>query len=111
MVSRLAVDFPELIQAAIEEVQRLQGNIPRIAEARVDIPPVELDGEPRAGGQKLSPEAVAIAARTIQAAAACESLAEALETGYRGFGEIACTEAAKEGISAFLEKRRPEFKK
>ncbi len=26
-------------------------------------------------------------------------------------GEIACTEAAREGITAFLEKRRPEFKK
>jgi 1,4-dihydroxy-2-naphthoyl-CoA synthase len=30
---------------------------------------------------------------------------------YRGFGEIACTDAAKEGISAFLERRKPEFKK
>jgi enoyl-CoA hydratase/3-hydroxyacyl-CoA dehydrogenase len=31
--------------------------------------------------------------------------------GYRGFGEIACTDAAKEGISTFLERRKPEFKK
>jgi 1,4-dihydroxy-2-naphthoyl-CoA synthase len=34
-----------------------------------------------------------------------------LEIGYNGSAEIACTEAAKEGITAFLEKRRPEFKK
>ena len=38
-------------------------------------------------------------------------LAQALEVGYRGFGKIACTAAAKEGISAFLERRKPEFKK
>jgi len=31
--------------------------------------------------------------------------------GYKGNAEIACTDAAKEGITAFLEKRRPEFKK
>jgi enoyl-CoA hydratase / 3-hydroxyacyl-CoA dehydrogenase len=38
-------------------------------------------------------------------------LTEALEIGYRGFGAIACTEAAREGISAFLEQRKPVFKK
>jgi enoyl-CoA hydratase/3-hydroxyacyl-CoA dehydrogenase len=38
-------------------------------------------------------------------------LAKALEINYQGAGEIACTEAAREGITAFLEKRRPEFKK
>ncbi len=111
MVARLAADFPDLIDAAVEEVQRLQGNIPRIAEGKIDIPDLKLPDEPRAAGQKLSPEAVAITAKTIQRAAASESLAEALEIGYRGFGEIACTDAAKEGIAAFLERRKPEFTK
>jgi len=54
---------------------------------------------------------VTITAQTIQKGAATDDLAEALEIGYRGFGEIACTDAAKEGISAFLERRKPEFKK
>jgi len=111
MVARVVTDYPELIRAAIDEVQRLQGNIPRIPEGKIDIPELEIPAEPRAGAQKLSPEAVAIAAKTIQQAAASESLAEALETGYRGFGEIACTDAAREGIAAFLERRKPEFTK
>jgi enoyl-CoA hydratase/3-hydroxyacyl-CoA dehydrogenase len=48
---------------------------------------------------------------TIQAGAAAEKLSEALEIGYKGFGQIACSEAAKEGIAAFLERRKPVFKK
>jgi enoyl-CoA hydratase/3-hydroxyacyl-CoA dehydrogenase len=64
-----------------------------------------------AGKQALSREAVQITARTIRDAAAAQTFAEAIEIGYKGFGDIACTDAAREGISAFLEKRRPEFKK
>ena len=64
-----------------------------------------------AGKQVLSKEAVTITARTIQEGVATENLGEAIEVGYKGFGEITCSEAAKEGISAFLERRNPEFKK
>ncbi len=39
-----------------------------------------------------------------------QTFAEALEVSYRAFGQVACTEAAKEGISAFLEKRPAEFR-
>jgi len=42
---------------------------------------------------------------------AAGDLGQALEIGYKGFGEIACSEAAQEGISAFLERRQPEYKK
>lgn len=41
---------------------------------------------------------------SIEAVSITENLADALEVGYQGFGEIACTDAAKEGISAFLKK-------
>ena len=111
MVSQIAEDFPALITAAIDEVRRLQGKIPRPVDGKVDIPAVEVPDEPKAGKQVLSKEAVSIAAKTIQTGAATESLDDALEIGYKGFGEIACTDAAREGISAFLERRKPEFKK
>jgi enoyl-CoA hydratase/3-hydroxyacyl-CoA dehydrogenase len=111
MVTKLADNYYDMIKEAVEEVRNLQGKVKPISEGKVDIPQVEIPEQPMAGELPLSKEAVSIAARTIRDGAAAESLARALEIGYDGFGEIACTEAAKEGISAFLEKRQPEYKK
>ena len=111
MISRIAADYPSLIEAAINKVNRLQGKITRIPEGKIQIPDIKVPDEPTAGRQMLSKEAVTIAVKTIQAGAATENLSMALEIGYKGFGEIACCDAAKEGISAFLERRKPEFKK
>ncbi len=111
MVAELAHNHQGLFQAAIQEVNRLQGKVSGIPHGKVDIPEINIPEAPMAGRQLLSKQAVAITARTIQKAVATENLAEALEVGYRGFGEIACTEAAQEGISAFLGRRKPEFKK
>ena len=36
--------------------------------------------------------------------------AEALEVGYRSFGQSACLDSAREGITAFKEKRTPDFR-
>jgi enoyl-CoA hydratase/3-hydroxyacyl-CoA dehydrogenase len=111
MITRIADGYPALIAAAIDEVNSLQGKITRIAEGKIQIPEIKVPAEPKAGKQALSKEAVSIAVKTIQAGATAENLSEALEIGYKGFGEIACSEAAKEGISAFLERRKPEFSK
>jgi len=111
VVCQLADDFDDLITRAIDEVNRLQGGIPRIPDGKIVLPPVELPDPPKAGSQILSKEAVNLTKATIEAGAAAATLSEALEIGYRGFGEIACTDAAREGISAFLERRKPEFKK
>jgi enoyl-CoA hydratase/3-hydroxyacyl-CoA dehydrogenase len=95
----------------VAEVHNLQGKIPKVPEGPVDIPDFPIPEEPKAGNLPLSREAIAIALKTIQSAARVNSLSEALETNYLGSGESACTEAAREGIAAFLEKRKPEFKK
>ncbi len=111
MVSRLADDYAGLIQAAVEEVDRLAGNLPRIHEEPVTLPEFDLPDPPMCGKLQLSREAVEMVKETIKAGAAAASLEEALEIGYRGFGQTACGAAAKEGIAAFLEKRKPVFDK
>jgi enoyl-CoA hydratase/3-hydroxyacyl-CoA dehydrogenase len=111
MISKLADNHQDLIQAAIDEVNNLQGKVAGIPEGKVDIPDLAIPDRPMAGKQVLSKEAVTITARTIQKGVATDDLGEALEIGYRGFGEIACSDAAREGISAFLERRKPEFNK
>jgi len=111
MVDKLVDNHQDLFKAAVAKIDRLQGKVTGIPHGKVDIPAIDIPDKPIAGRQPLSKEAVDITARTIKKAVATEDLAEALEIGYRGFGEIACTEAAQEGISAFLARRKPEFKK
>jgi enoyl-CoA hydratase/3-hydroxyacyl-CoA dehydrogenase len=57
----------------------------------------------------MSQKIVGIIANAVKAAAAAPSLAEALAVGYDAFGESALTAAAKEGIGAFMERRRADF--
>jgi enoyl-CoA hydratase/3-hydroxyacyl-CoA dehydrogenase len=111
MVSQVVDDYPSLIAAAVQTVNDLQGNIQRIPEGKIDLPDLDIPAEPRAGKQVLSKEAVGLTMKVIRESAAVDNFADALEIGYRGFGDIACTEAAKEGISAFLERRPPNFNK
>ena len=111
MLAEVSDSYLEIIRAAVAEVRKLRGEIPKVPEGPVDIPEFPIPEEPRAGKLLLSREAVSIALKTIRSAASVGSLSEALEINYQGSGEIACTEAAKEGITAFLEKRKPEFKK
>ena len=111
MVAQVSDGYLEMIRAAVAQVHNLQEKLPKVPEGAADIPDFPIPEEPMAGKLPLSREAIAIAFRTVQSAAAANSLSEALEINYRGSGDIACTDAAKEGITAFLQKRKPEFKK
>ena len=91
---------PVLIRDMTDEI------LHRIAppeEAAVEDEPFSFNG------QRLSARASAIIRQAIMDAAPAPSLDEALEIGYAASGESACTAAAREGISAFIEKRKPDF--
>ena len=111
MVAKIAGDYSDMIKAAIEEGKNIATAEKRIPEGKVDIPDITISNNPMSGKLALSKEAVSIIVKTIKDGAAADSFADALEVGYRGFADIACTDAAKEGMAAFLEKRKPEFKK
>jgi enoyl-CoA hydratase/3-hydroxyacyl-CoA dehydrogenase len=111
MVTNIADDYQDLIAAAIDEVNNLQDKITKIPDRKIAIPEINIPAEPKAGKQLLSKEAVNLTVNVIKDAAETKNFNNALEIGYKGFGEIACTDAAREGISAFLEKRKPNFKK
>jgi enoyl-CoA hydratase/3-hydroxyacyl-CoA dehydrogenase len=111
MVSQVSDSYLEMIRAAVIEVHNLQEELPQIPEGPADIPDFSIPDAPLAGKLPLSREAVSITWKTVQSGAAAKTLLEALEINYQGSGEIACTEAAKEGITAFLQKRKPAFNK
>jgi len=111
MVDDVAEDYADMIDRAVALVKDMGSDIRRIPDERVEIPNIVLPADPVAGKLTLSRQAVSIVVKTIERGAAAGSFREALEIGYEGFGETACAEAAREGITAFLEKRKPEFKK
>ena len=110
IVDQVVRDPADLVSTALDLVQRLRQNLPRIKDGAVELPDISIPETPQAGKQPLSREAVMITADTVRQAAAADGLDDALELGYAGFGEIACSEAANEGISAFLQRRKPNFK-
>jgi enoyl-CoA hydratase/3-hydroxyacyl-CoA dehydrogenase len=112
IVSAVAADYFNLIQKAIQEVKDMAGKpIPRISDNPVEIAPLDELAAPMSGKLALSKEVIAIMNKAIADAAAKSSFEDALEVGYIASGEVACTDSAKEGISAFMQKRAPEFNK
>jgi enoyl-CoA hydratase/3-hydroxyacyl-CoA dehydrogenase len=111
MVSQLVEDHSTLVSAAIDEVARLRGNIVSIPDGRFDPGKIEVPDQNEILKMSLSKEAISITVQTIQNGCAASTFEDALEIGYKGFSEIGCTDAAKEGISAFIDNRKPQFKK
>ena len=111
IIDALVQDHDALVPAAIRQVRELAVRRHCITGSLVSIAaPSTPDNEPRSrDGTALSHAVTTIIRHAIMDAAAATSLDAALETGYRAFGASACTAAAHEGISAFMEKRKPAF--
>jgi len=109
VVSALEDDYWKLVQLAADRARALSGAMPTDQPsglAAADIPEQEatqMDGTP------LSAQACGIILDAVRAGVQEADLGAALETGYRAFGKIAEGPAAKEGIGAFLGKRKPDF--
>jgi enoyl-CoA hydratase/3-hydroxyacyl-CoA dehydrogenase len=103
-------EVEDLLPAALRLIDELAGS-PR--DTRVT--PVEIEAAPPASGlvrgQPVSRRVIAIIDRAVHDAARATSLSSALAIGYRAFGECACTAAAREGVTAFGERRSPDFSK
>ncbi|MBK7135114.1 MAG: enoyl-CoA hydratase/isomerase family protein [Rhodocyclales bacterium] len=111
VVDALADDLPGLIAAAVARVQALAGKPSGIARVAVQLAPLEKIEAIAAGGQPLSKEIMGILENAVRDAARAATLDAALEIGYRAFGASALTAAAREGIGAFQEGRKPDFSK
>ena len=109
VVDALADDIAGLIQHAVARVGALAGKPSGITRGAVQLAAITPIEPAAAGGQALSREVMGILDRAVRDAAAAGTLNEALEIGYRAFGASACTAAAREGISAFQEGRKPDF--
>jgi enoyl-CoA hydratase/carnithine racemase len=111
MVALITDNYPDMISAAIDHVKALSGNVPSINQGPVSITEFVVPDQPMAGKLPLSKEALGIVARVVNEAAATDSLSAALEINYQGSGDISCIDASKEGVGAFLQKRKPDFAK
>jgi len=112
VVDELADSFDDLIARSAARVHALAAaGIARIGDEPVVLPPFEPHGGTAADGRPLSAQVVRAVEAGVREAAAQATLEAALEAGYRAFGAVACTAAAREGIDAFVQRREPDFGK
>jgi len=109
IVDSLHDGYAELIQAAVARVDKLHGNAAPPAGEPVEIAELAAVEPIGPGKAVLSKEVIAIIEQAIRDAAAADTLDAALEIGYLAFAASACTAAAKEGVTSFLERRKPDF--
>lgn len=114
IVDALADGYDDLIAKAVARVHAIETPA-RIADAPPPLPsPTREDEHANAqartvDGRVLSASVVALIHGAVREAAVAPRLDAALEVGYRAFGAAACTAAAREGIDAFMMKRKPDF--
>jgi enoyl-CoA hydratase / 3-hydroxyacyl-CoA dehydrogenase len=109
----LADDIASLVALAADRVRALSGTPRPSLDGAVEIPPMPAPssaGEPpKAGRLVLSRQVVGMIGQAIQDGAAAATFGEALELGYQSFGATACTAAAREGVTAFGQRRPADF--
>jgi len=106
IVAELADDYASLIRKAVARVHALVGKRRATLDGPVSIASFDATA---AGATAYSREVAGIIEDAVRAAAAAPTLAAALDIGYAAFGRSACTAAAREGIAAFGERRKPDF--
>ncbi|MBI1948439.1 MAG: enoyl-CoA hydratase/isomerase family protein [Deltaproteobacteria bacterium] len=111
VVSALGGSYQEVLRLAQDEVSARAGKPRPSLDKPVQLAPPASGPTKGPGGAALSAEVVGIIRKAIVDAAAKDSLGAALDVGYRAFGASACTAGAREGITAFLEKRKPDFER
>jgi enoyl-CoA hydratase/3-hydroxyacyl-CoA dehydrogenase len=111
VVSGLAGSYEELIGLAVRQVRSVPEAFTPTPDGPVDIAAPAAVEPVAANGMQLSGQTVGVIADAVRRCAAAATLAEALEIGYRAFAKTACAEAAREGVTAFLERRAPDFTK
>ena len=109
VIDALADGYDNLIAKAIAAVRAMKGVPPRIADGAVSIPAFDAAGANEGGARKLSASVIRLIETAVAQAAAAPTLDAALEVGYRAFGDVACSAAAREGIDAFMTRRKPDF--
>jgi len=109
MITTLVKQPSGLIPAAVAQVRALSGAIHKIPDEPVAVAAFKESDNMSAAGDILSRQTIAIIEKAVTEAAAASSLSAALEVGYQAFGDSACTAAAREGISAFQQRRKPDF--
>jgi enoyl-CoA hydratase/3-hydroxyacyl-CoA dehydrogenase len=109
IIDSMAGDYPTMIETAVRLVHDIDVGSRRPVDGAVDISALG-SAEPIAeNGQVLSRQISGLIDDAIRDAGACGSYSQALEIGYRAFGASACTPAAREGIEAFTNNRKPDF--
>ena len=115
MLDEIVKSPDELLPAAIRLVRDLDISNRRPTDSSVALSSGSAQSSAQDAkafdGRVLSESVLSILRTCVVEAAKANSYADALEIGYRAFGETACTEAAKEGVIGFLEGRKPDFEK
>jgi len=105
----LADDYASLIDLAVTRVKALKGSVSAPSNDPVEIGALPVVDAVEGRKLPLSREVVGLIEDAIVRGAAAATLEEALEIGYQAFGAAACTAAAKEGVGAFIERRKADF--